>query len=110
MIALTRVGLAALVAVGVCLGATTAPATKKTTAPSPKLRKKKYRSSIGKPAPKTVASTKAPVKTAAKKVATTASAVHRRVTTPRPPRVSASARMEANEGASHKGSTAASLP
>jgi lysophospholipase L1-like esterase len=107
MISLPRVGLAALVAVGVCLGATTAPATKKTTAPSTKLRKKKYRSSIGKPAPKTVATKKTPVKTAAKKVVTS---VHRRVTVPRPPRVSAAARMEANEGVFQKVSSGATIP
>ena len=105
MISLPRVGLAALVAVGVCLGATTVPATKKTSAPSPK--KKRYRSSVGKPAPKTAAAVKkAPVKTAAKKVVT---AIHRRVT-PRAPRVSASARMEANEGVFQKVSTGAALP
>jgi lysophospholipase L1-like esterase len=106
MISLTRVGLAALVAVGVCLGATTAPVTPKTTAPSTQLRKKRYRSSIGKPMPKTVASKKAPVKTAAKKVVTT---VHRRVT-PRAPKVSAAIRMEANEGVFEKVSTGALIP
>jgi lysophospholipase L1-like esterase len=106
MISLTRVGLAALVAVGVCLGATTVPATKKTTAPSA-LKKKRYRSSIGKPAPKTVAAKKTPVKTAAKKVATT---VRRRVTAPRAPKVSASVRMEANEGVFQKVSTGATIP
>jgi len=103
---LPRVGLAALLAVGVCLGATVAPA-KKTTAPSTVLKKKKYRSSIGKPVPKTAASIKkTPVKTATKKVVT---AVHRRVP-PRAPRVSAAARMEANEGVFQKVSTAAILP
>jgi lysophospholipase L1-like esterase len=107
MISLPRVGLAALLAVGVCLGATAAPATKKTTAPSTKLRKKKYRSSIGKPAPKTVATKKTPAKTAAKKVVTS---VHRRVTTPRPPRVSAAARSEANEGVFQKVSSGATIP
>jgi lysophospholipase L1-like esterase len=107
MIFVTRVGLAALVAVGVCFGATTAPATKKTTAPATPLKKKKYRSSIGKPAPKTAATKKAPVKTAAKKVATT---VHRRVATPRPPRISAAARMEANEGIFQKVSSGATIP
>jgi lysophospholipase L1-like esterase len=106
MISLTRVGLAALVAVGVCLGATTVPATKKTTAPSA-LKKKRYRSSIGKPAPKTVAAKKTPVKTAAKKVATT---VRRRVAAPRAPKVSASVRMEANEGVFQKVSTGATIP
>lgn len=106
MISLPRVGLAALVAVGVCLGATTVPATKKKT-PAPALKKKRYRSSIGKPAPKSaVATKKAPVKAAAKKVVT---AVHRRVT-PRPPKVSAAVRLEANEGVFQKVSTAASLP
>src|SRR5580700_11408167 len=106
MISLTRVGLAALVAVGVCLGATTVPATKKTTAPAA-LKKKRYRSSIGKPAPKTVAAKRTPVKTAAKKVATT---VRRRVAAPRAPKVSASVRMEANEGVFQKVSTGATIP
>src|SRR5580658_1672157 len=105
MIVLSRIGVAALLAAGVCLGAT-APAPTKSTAPATKSKKKRYHSSIGKPLPKTAAAApKTPVKTAAKKVATTASAVRRRVTTPRAPRVSASARMEANEGVFQKVST-----
>jgi len=117
MIILARVGLTALVAVGVCLGATTPPATatKSTTAPAkktnPPARSKRYRSSIGKPAPKTAAALKkAPLKTAVKKVATTASAVRRRVTTPRAPKVSAASRMEANQGVFQKVSTGAIIP
>ncbi len=105
MISLPRVGLTALIAVGVCLGAT-APATKKTTPPSSKSKKKRYRSSVGKPAPKTAAAKKTPV-TAAKKVVT---AVHRRVTAPRAPKVSASTRLEANQGVFQKVSTGATLP
>src|SRR5271170_5132817 len=104
MILLPRVGLAALVALGVCLGATAVPATKKTTVPS---AKKKYRSSIGKPAPKTVATKKTPVKTATKKVVT---AVHRRVAAPHAPKVSAAVRMEAHEGVFQKVSTGATIP
>src|SRR5579863_5628079 len=101
MISLRRVGLAALLAAGVCLGATTAPATKKAPV-STKSKKKRYRSSIGKPAAKTAAAKKAPLKTAAKKVGTTASTVHRRVTTPRALRVSAASRLEANQGVFQK--------
>jgi len=88
------------------LGATV-PASTKTTAPSTKSKKKKYRSSIGKPAPKPVGATKkAPVKTTVRKVAMT---VHRRVT-PRPPKVSAASRMEANQGVFQKVSTGATIP
>ncbi len=99
MISLPRVGLAALVAVGVCLGAT-APAATKTTAPSAKSKKKRYRSSIGKPAPKTAAAMKkAPVKTAAQE-----SRDDVRRSSPRPPtpKVSAATRMEANRGSVSK--------
>jgi len=111
MILLARVGCVLSVAVGVCLGAATTTPTK-TTAPSTKSKKKKYRSSVGKTAPKTAATAKkAPVKAAPKKVATTtaktASTVRRRVTAPR---VSAATRMEANQGVFQKVSTGASLP
>jgi lysophospholipase L1-like esterase len=111
MISLARVGCVLSVAVGVCLGAATTTPTK-TTATSTKSKNKKYRSSVGKSAPKKVATAKkAPVKTAPKKVATTtaktASTVRRRVTTPR---VSTATRMEANQGVFQKVSTGASLP
>src|SRR5271163_1371630 len=110
MILLTRVGFAVLVAVGVCLGASV-PVNTKTTPPSTKSKKKRYRSSIGKPAPKTAASTKkASVKTAAKKVVKTASAVRRRVITPRAPKVSAAIRMEANQGVFQKVASGAEIP
>jgi hypothetical protein len=110
MISFFRVGVAALAALGVCLGATV-PAPTKTTAPATKLKKKRYRSSVGKPAPKTVASTKkAPAKSAAKKVATTASSVRRRITAPRAPKVSAITRMEANQGVFQKVSSGATIP
>lgn len=111
MISLARVGCVLSVAVGVCLGAATTTPTK-TTATSTKSKNKKYRSSVGKSAPKKVATAKkVPVKTAPKKVATTtaktASTVRRRVTTPR---VSTATRMEANQGVFQKVSTGASLP
>jgi lysophospholipase L1-like esterase len=108
MIFLSRVGLTVLVAVGVCLGATV-PVNTKTTpaAASTKSKKKKYRSSIGKPSPKTVAAKKAPAKTPVKKVTT---AVHRRVTALRVPKVSATTRLEANQGVFQKVSTGATLP
>src|SRR5271165_1877924 len=110
MISLARVGCVLSVAVGVCLGAATTTPTK-TTAPSTKSKNKKYRSSVGKPAPKTAAAKKAPIWSAAKKAGTsvskTATTVRRRVTTPR---VSAATRMEANQGVFQKVSTAATLP
>jgi len=109
MISLARAGCVLSVAVGVCLGASTSTPTKP-TAPSTKSKSKKYRSSVGKPAPKTAAK-KGPVRTAAKKIATsvskTASTVRRRV---RAPRVSAATRMEANQGVFQKVSTGASIP
>jgi lysophospholipase L1-like esterase len=110
MILLPRVGMAVLVAVGVCLGAADPPA-QKTTAPSTKSKKKRYRSSVGKTPPKTSASAKkTPVKTAAKKTTTATAAVRRRVTAPRAPRVSAATRLEANEGVFQKVSTGATIP
>ncbi len=115
MITLSRVGFAVLAAVGVCLGATV-PAATKTTATTAKSKKKKYRSSVGKPAPKTAASAKktpaktTTAKTAVKKAATTTVAARRRVAAPRAPRVSASTRMEANQGVFQKVSTGATIP
>src|ERR1700735_5553043 len=97
-----RVGWAVLAAAGVCVGATV-PATSKTTAPSTKSKKKRYRSSVGKPV---VGAKKNPVKTAAKKVASTT----RRVVAPRAPRVSAATRMEANQGVFQKVSDAVNIP
>jgi lysophospholipase L1-like esterase len=111
MISLARVGCVLSLGVGVCLGAATTTPTK-TTATSTKSKNKKYRSSVGKPAPKTAATAKkAPVKTAPKKVATsvskTATTVRRRVATPR---VSTATRMEANQGVFQKVSTGSSIP
>jgi lysophospholipase L1-like esterase len=107
---LTTVGWAALAAVGVCVGATVPPvqtASNKTTAPSAKSKKKKYRSSVGKPAASSKsAASKAPVKTAAKKVASTA----RRVTAPRAPKFSAATRVEANQGVFQKVSDSVNIP
>ncbi len=107
MILSTRVGWAVLVAVGVCLGATVpstpAPSTKTTTPSTKSKRKKRYRSSVGKPV---AHAKKGPVKTAAKKVGTTA----RRVTAPRAPRVSAATRKEANQGVFQKVSDSVSIP
>jgi lysophospholipase L1-like esterase len=105
----TIVGWAALAAVGVCLGATTpSPQTSspqttsnKTTTKS---KKKKYRSSVGKPAASN--SKSGPVKTAAKKVASTT----RRAVAPRAPKVSAATRLEAHEGVFQKVSESVNIP
>ncbi len=104
MISLPRVGLAALVAVGVCLGATAPSTPTKTPAPSTKSKKKRYRSSAGKPA---AAAKKNPVKRAAKKVVSTARRASSRVSAPR---VSAATRMEANEGVFQKVSNSVNIP
>jgi lysophospholipase L1-like esterase len=110
MILLPRVGFAVLVAVGVCLGAAD-PTPAKPVAVSAKSKKKRYRSSVGKAAPKASAGAKkTPLKTAAKKVGTTASATRRRIRTPQAPKVSAATRLEANQGVFQKVSTGATLP
>ncbi len=105
MIFISRVGFAALVAVGVCLGAAD-PVPKKVIAPAAKSKKKKYRSSVGKAAPKPVTTAK---KAPAKKPVATPVA-RRKVIAPRVPKVSASTRMEANEGVFQKVSNGSSLP
>src|SRR5579864_9526793 len=110
MILLPRVGLAVLVAVGVCLGAAE-PAAQKTTARATKSKKRRYRSSVGKPVPKTALSAKkTPVKTAAKKVTTATATARRRVTASRVAKISAATRMEANQGVFQKVSNGATIP
>src|SRR5271170_4980827 len=74
-------------------------------ATSKKSKKRKYRSSIGKP----VATRKGPVKRAVKKVAAVPAAVRRRVI-PKAPPVNAHNRAEANEGVFTKVARGADLP
>jgi lysophospholipase L1-like esterase len=99
MILSIRVGWAALLAVGVCLGGTV-PQTNPAAPPIKSKKKKRYRSSAGKPV---AGAKKAPLKTAAKKVASTT----RRITAPR---VSAATRLEANQGVFEKVSNSVNIP
>ncbi len=94
------------------MGAADTPPAKKSTSkttPARKAKSKKYLSSVGKPAPKTTpvaakkSPLKVPVKTTAKKAAST---THRAAT----PRFSAATRMEANQGVFQKVSNGAEIP
>src|SRR5580700_5361612 len=72
-------------------------------------KKKRYRSSAGKPKPAHTAVRKSPVRTAGKKIASAAAAVRRRII-PRGPRVSAATRAEAHEGVYQKVANGADQP
>ncbi len=91
-ISIALLGLAAMLP---CVHAATQAAPKSTASKKP-VRKRKYRSSIGKPDPQALAH-RSPVKSAVKKIATTPAAIHRRITIPKGPRVSAAARAEAHD-------------
>jgi lysophospholipase L1-like esterase len=90
-----------------------AAATPSKPAPA-KSKKKKYRSSSGKPGPATSAKKRTPVVTAAKRVATapvkTVRAAHRRIVIPKGPKVSPSVRAEAHEGVFMKVASGADIP
>jgi lysophospholipase L1-like esterase len=97
-----------LACAGLALGAAAAdPRKPAKTAAKPK--KRKYNSSVGKPAPGAAAK-KSPVKAVAHAVHATGKAVVHRRATPKPPPVSAKLRAEAHEGVFEKVANGADIP
>jgi lysophospholipase L1-like esterase len=72
-------------------------------------KKKRYRSSAGKPDPAHKVVKKSPLRTAGKKIASASVALRRRLI-PKGPRVSAATRAEANQGVFQKVATGADIP